>query len=114
MVVQSPLKGKYETAIDRDSAYERLRAREKAAADELAKAESASANTDLRIDPDEFKKARRYDGGSRSDEGKTKRTSSSRSDSIGETFAKSFARQLGSKTGQAIVRGVLGSIFKSR
>lgn len=114
LLVQSPLKGKYDTAIDRDSAYERLRAREKAAAEEVRKDDRASGSTDLRIDPDEFKQARRYDGGSRSGDRQTKRTSSSRSDSIGEAFAKSFARQLGSKTGQAIVRGVLGSIFKSR
>lgn len=113
LMVQSPLKGKYDTPIDRDSAYERLRAREKAAAEEVAKADTQLGNTDLRIDPGEFKQARRYDGG-RSSDAPTKRTSSSRSDSIGEAFAKSFARQLGSKTGQAIVRGVLGSIFKKR
>jgi len=29
-------------------------------------------------------------------------------------FAKSFARQLGSKSGQAVLRGVLGSIFGKR
>ena len=37
-----------------------------------------------------------------------------RSDSVTEAFAKSFARQLGTKSGQALVRGVLGSLFKSR
>ena len=41
-------------------------------------------------------------------------TSSSRSDSLGEAFAKSLARQIGGKAGQAIVRGVLGSLFRSR
>lgn len=111
LVAQSPLKGKYDTPIDRDSAYERLRARgEKAAAEAEA---PASGSTDLRIDPGEFSRARRYDGRDDRKDTTTKKTSS-RSDSIGEAFAKSFARQLGSKTGQAIVRGVLGSIFKSR
>ena len=42
------------------------------------------------------------------------RSSASRSDSIAEVFGKSLARQLGSKAGQQIVRGVLGSLFKSR
>lgn len=116
LIAMSPLKGKYDTLIDRDSAYERLRARAAKAAQEANKAEPVVAkdDTNLRIDPDEFRNARRYDGTT------SRRTStepvkrSSRSDSIGETFAKSFARQLGSKAGQAIVRGVLGSIFKSR
>ncbi len=111
ILAQSPLKGKYDTPIDRDSAYERLRAREVQAAE--AAAAPQQANTDLRIDPDEFSRARRYDR--RTDDAPPPRKkTASRGDSIGEAFAKSFARQLGSKTGQAIVRGVLGSLFKSR
>ena len=39
---------------------------------------------------------------------------SSRGDSIVEAFGKSLARQLGTKTGQAIVRGVLGSLLRGR
>lgn len=119
LIVASPLKGKYDTPIDRDSAYERLRDRAQKAAAEAAKAEEqASApvggGDDLRIDPGEFSRARRYDGGTTTSARKTTTTRSSRSDSIGETFAKSFARQLGTKSGQAIVRGVLGSLFKKR
>ena len=117
LMVMSPLKGKYETVIDRDSAYERLRAREqKAAAEAAAEAETAAprrGETDLRAEDDGFNKGRRYDGGSRSPAPKTTSTRRS-SDSIGEAFAKSFARQLGTKSGQAIVRGVLGSLFKKR
>jgi DNA helicase HerA-like ATPase len=119
LIVASPLKGKYDTAIDRDSAYERLRERAQKAAAEAAKAEEQSntpvgGSDDLRIDPGEFSRARRYDGGTTTTARKTTTTRSSRSDSIGETFAKSFARQLGTKSGQAIVRGVLGSLFKKR
>jgi hypothetical protein len=33
---------------------------------------------------------------------------------VAEAFAKSFARQLGSRSGQALVRGVLGGLFKGR
>ena len=119
LIVASPLKGKYDTPIDRDSAYERLRDRAQKAAAEAAKAEEQTSapvggGDDLRIDPGEFSRARRYDGGTTTSARKTSTTRSSRSDSIGETFAKSFARQLGTKSGQAIVRGVLGSLFKKR
>ena len=109
LVTQSPLRGKYDVAVDRDSAYERLRAREQQAAEAAL---PKSGSTDLRIDPDEFSRGRRYDG--RTEREPAPKKSASRGDSVSEAFAKSFARQLGSKTGQAIVRGVLGSLFKSR
>ncbi|NEX44924.1 helicase HerA-like domain-containing protein [Pseudotabrizicola algicola] len=120
LMVMSPLRGKYDSMIDRDSAYERLRAREQKAAAEAAAAETQAApprrgETDLRPDSDGFSKARRYDGGDTTRTAAPKpRTSSRSSDSVGEAFAKSFARQLGTKSGQAIVRGVLGSLFKKR
>ena len=105
LIAASPVAGKYDTTIDRDSAWERLRARSERAAKEAAEA-AAQAEEDKR----EFDRARRYDGKT---EAAPKR-SSSRSDSIGTAFAKSFARQLGTKSGQALVRGVLGSIFGKR
>jgi DNA helicase HerA-like ATPase len=69
VMAASPVKGKYDVVLDRDSAYG------KGYADEKPK------------------------------------RGSSRSDSIGTTFAKSMARQLGTRSGQALVRGILGSIF---
>jgi DNA helicase HerA-like ATPase len=105
VVAASPVAGKYDTAIDRDSAWERLRARAERTAKEAAEAK-AQAGEEKR----EFDRASRYDGKT---EAAPKR-SSSRSDSIGTAFAKSFARQLGTKSGQALVRGVLGSIFGKR
>ena len=60
----------------------------------------------------EFERARRYDGKGYAEE--KPRSRSSRSDSIGTAFAKSFARQLGTRSGQALVRGILGSIFGKR
>jgi DNA helicase HerA-like ATPase len=109
LMAGSKLGAKYTTTIDRDSAYERLRARAEKAAHALAQTEAEETR---RVEEDrEFRNARRYDGGAARTESAPKRASSSRSDSIGEAFAKSFARQLGSRTGQAVVRGVLGSIF---
>jgi DNA helicase HerA-like ATPase len=116
LMAGSPIAGKYEAEIDRDSAYERLAARADAAAKEAAAAEAAEAKATLdakefQIDAREFNSARRYDG--RKSAPKTTSRKSS-SDGIGTAFAKSFARQLGTKSGQAIVRGILGSLFKSR
>ncbi|WP_233192694.1 helicase HerA-like domain-containing protein [Acidimangrovimonas sediminis] len=119
VIAASPIAGKYDTVVDRDSAYERLQARAKAAADEAEKAAAAEAPSGSAAQLDEaFNSARRYNpraGGASS--GASKRISSSRasrSDSIGTAFAKSFARQLGSRSGQALVRGILGSLFKAR
>ncbi|AZL60946.1 DUF853 family protein [Tabrizicola piscis] len=104
VMAASPVAGKYDVAVDRDSAWERLRARADKAAQ--AAAETEARETEAR----EFEKARRYDGKTEA----APKKSASRSDSIGTAFAKSFARQLGTKSGQAIIRGVLGSIFGKR
>jgi DNA helicase HerA-like ATPase len=115
LIANSPMGAKYNTVADRDSAYERLRARADHAAQEANAAEAQSRQQTEQTDP-EFRNARRYDGGSagRTSPVGPKKANSSRSDSIGETFAKSFARSLGSRTGQAVIRGVLGSLFRSR
>jgi DNA helicase HerA-like ATPase len=109
----SGLGAKYDTAIDRDSAHERLRARAERAARDAAEAEERTEAEER-----EFARARRYDADDRAGEPAPRRAiasrTSGRSDSIGTAFAKSFARQLGTKSGQAIVRGVLGSIFGRR
>ena len=115
LIAMSPVAGKYDKLIDRESAFELLQARTEAAAREAAEAEAeAQRQAQTAQDaPREFQSARRY---SPATQPKTTRraTSSGRSDSVAETFAKSFARQLGTKSGQAIIRGVLGGIFKSR
>ena len=117
----SGLGAKYDMPIDRDSAYERLRAKAERAARDAAEAEERA----LRAEEEEreFARARRYDADDSDARGTSRRStpnrstpsrSTGRSDSIGTAFAKSFARQLGTKSGQAIVRGVLGSIFGRR
>ena len=120
LMAGSGMGAKYDTAIDRDSAYERLRAKSERAARDTAAAEEREARA--KEEEREFSRARRYDGSPTGDGRDTASTSrrtttsksSSRSDSIGEAFAKSFARQLGTKSGQAVLRGVLGSIFGKR
>ncbi|WP_411836764.1 helicase HerA-like domain-containing protein [Paracoccus sp. ME4] len=101
---------KYDAPLDRDSAYEML-ARKTTAAAEAAERRPA--------DDDLFDMPAR-DGSAPGGRGrpyqapKPKAPSRGRSDSIVETFGKSLARQLGNRTGQALVRGVLGSLIRKR
>lgn len=111
IMASSEMGRKYRDAVDRDSAYERLRAKAERAAQEAQQQEQTDARR--RAEDGEYRNARRYDGGGTATETPKKRsTTAGRSDSIGEAFAKSFARSLGSKSGQAVIRGVLGSIFR--
>ena len=110
IIAASALAGKYNQTVDRDSAYERLRAKAGRAA-ESATSDQRSRQSEL----PEFQNARRYGEGDSQRSTTTRSTGgSSRNDSLGEAFAKSFARQLGTRTGQAVVRGILGSIFGRR
>ncbi len=108
IIAGSALAARYSQTIDRDSAFERLQGRAQAAAAEAAraKADAEAASAEER----QYRNARRYD------DALPRRTATrtSRSDSLVQTFGKSVVRQLGTKTGQAIVRGILGSLFKSR
>ena len=90
---QSPLAGRYDKMVDRDSAHEELTARLDKALKETEAAEEAARRE---------KEARRN------------RPRTSNRQSVGEAFTKSIARAIGSRVGRQIVRGVLGSIFKGR
>ncbi|WP_420851708.1 helicase HerA-like domain-containing protein [Qingshengfaniella alkalisoli] len=111
ILAASAMAGKYDTAVDRESAFEMLKARADAAAKEAGKTETRLDESDP--SDREFSQARRYNG-TRVGRSTKARSRSSRSDSVTEAFAKSFARQLGTQSGRAIVRGVLGGLFKGR
>nr|WP_044007478.1 helicase HerA-like domain-containing protein [Jannaschia sp. CCS1] len=108
----SPVAGKYDTVQDRESAYEILQKRASEAAQEAEKAEEQEEQAEAA--EREYRAGRRYTGGSVSRSTSKPRRRSSRSDSIGTTFAKSFARQMGSRSGRAVVRGILGGLFRGR
>ncbi|MFV0301836.1 MAG: helicase HerA-like domain-containing protein [Paracoccus sp. (in: a-proteobacteria)] len=116
----SPMGMKYDKPVNRESAQELLAKRAEEAARESADAGAAGNDDDLWKMDRELKQARRYNPGIQIKQGSTRSGSSgsgsrsSRSDSIAEVFGKSLARQLGTKSGQALVRGVLGSLFRGR
>lgn len=95
LINRSPLKGMYEQAVDRESAYELLKQREKALIEQREK---------------QARKAEQEEHVTRSQ----RRTGSSRRQGAGEAFAKSVARAIGSGLGRQIVRGILGSIIGGR
>jgi hypothetical protein len=92
----SGLAGTYDKPVDRESAYERLKGRAKAAAGGAAPAAGGSWADSVK---DSL-------GGLLSGSG--------RKDSIVEAVAKSAARTVGSTIGREIVRGVLGSLLGGR
>ncbi len=108
VIANSHLAGLYEAEQDPESAFEILSKRAEKAAAEAAKAEADEAAREEQEKM--FKKARQYDGYSRS----SSRRSSSRSDSIGKTLAKTMIKQLGTREGKKLIRGVLGTIFTGR
>jgi uncharacterized protein len=114
VLAASPMGAKYDLGLDRESAKEILAKRaDQAAQESLAAKQNVGADDDLfDMSRDEYQNARRYEPRQEAASGSRRR--SSRSDSIAETFGKSLARQLGTKSGQALVRGVLGSLFRGR
>ncbi|MBV0892420.1 DUF853 domain-containing protein [Paracoccus sp. Z118] len=107
IVAASPLGLKYGRRLDRESAHEVLTARAQAAT-------AATAEDDpFRMDPPgaTHARGRRYrPSAERGDKPAPRR----QSDSLGMAFGKSLARQLGTRAGQALVRGVLGSLARKR
>jgi DNA helicase HerA-like ATPase len=86
---RSPFKGRYDTIVDRESAYELLKTRAE----------------ELQMQQDEAMRVKA------AQEAQAKPVRSSKKQGIGDAFLKSTARSIGSYVGRQIIRGVLGSIF---
>ncbi len=97
IIAQSTLNGKYEQAVDRESAYELLQKK----AEEAAKAREAE---------EAAKEAEKQ----RAEEEKRRRRSKNDPEDLLGNLANSAAKAIGSRAGREIVRGLLGSIFGGR
>lgn len=93
---RSPLRGRYDETVDRESAYELLKKRE----EELEAKRQQEAEEEARREEVER-------------EAREKKRASNRQ-SIGESFLKSVVRTVGTQIGRSIVRGILGSISGKR
>lgn len=105
----SPVRGKYDTRLDRETAYEILRARAQKAAAEAETAEAAveEASAGER----DYQAGRRYSG-TRVTRSTSRRTS--REQNFGEAMTKMVMKELTGTTGRKLVRGILGGLFKGR
>ncbi len=92
---RSPIKGRYDTALDRESAYELLVERE---AKLVEKRQEAAAELE------------REKAAIKAEKALNKRSGRKRQ-SAGETFIKSIARSFGSQIGRSLIRGILGSLI---
>lgn len=106
----SPLSGKYDTPIDRDSAAEILAAKAEAAAAEAEAAELAE-EAEPQLQLREFKQARRFDAPK---VGRSSSRSRKAEEGFGSIVANLVVKELKGTTGRRIVRGVLGGLFKGR
>jgi len=106
----SPMAGKYDTRLDRKSAFEMLTKRAADAAEAAEKAEAAEEAAEEK--EREHKKARRYTG--KQVERSTSRRKPSSGNGFGMALATVVAKELKGTTGRRIVRGLLGGLFKGR
>ncbi len=90
LVRGSPVAGKYDTPVDRESAYEKLRGRTEAKPAEPQ--HSANPVSDILF-------------------GKTGPRGGRQSQGILEAMSKSAARSIGSELGRQVLRGILGSVL---
>ena len=93
---RSPLKGRYDTLIDRESAFELLKKR----AEEIARVDLAE-----KAQAEQEKMARKEESQG------NMWTGNSRRQGVGEAIVKSVVRSVGSSLGRQIVRGILGSLL---
>jgi uncharacterized protein len=100
MINSSPLFGKYEDLIDRESAYEQLKSR--------------SGRLMQRGESDAKLPSKGQVPGEQGWGLPDILTGTGRKDGVLEALAKGAARTIGSSIGRQIVRGILGTIFKGR
>ncbi|RYH03440.1 DUF853 family protein [Salipiger sp. IMCC34102] len=108
LMATNPMQAKYKNAIDRESAFEMLRARADTAAREARQAEAREENAEA--EERAYRKARRYEG-PRSGRSASRTT---KEHGIGEAITSVVIKELKGTTGRRIVRGILGGLFKGR
>ena len=104
VISNSPISGQYDETVDRESAYEVLKARALQKTQQENAAQKEEAWT-VRVPDNPAPRSRKTT---------TSTARSSNRQSVAETLAKSVARSVGSSLGRQIVRGLLGSLLGGR
>ena len=104
----SPMAGKYDLRLNRDSAAEMLRRKADAAAREVEQEQSKAE-----ADADGLRNARRYDG-NRDDRPASRNNRADDAGGFGGKLASVVVKELTGTTGRRIVRGILGGLFRGR
>lgn len=110
IMAASPMAGKYDERLDRNSAAEMLAKKAEDAAKAAEEAEAAEEK--LEAEEREHAKGRRYSG--KEVERSSSRRSSRSGGGLGGTIASVVAKELKGTTGRRIVRGILGGLFRGR
>jgi hypothetical protein len=106
----SPLAGRYDAVVDRESAHEVLARRAAGAAAGGAGDPFDAWNRGADAGGG-YRQGRPW-GGAAKPPPEPKRQPARRGDTAGEAFVKSLARAVGSRAGQALIRGVLGGLTR--
>jgi len=113
MVSTSPLSGKYDTTVDRESAEETLNARAQAAADAAAAAAAKAAAE--KAAADQAKEQVRAAAAAEKEQARLereRRANPSFADQITNQFGKTLQRQLVNRVTTSLIRGVLGGLLR--
>ena len=114
LIAASPIAGFYEKAVDRESAYEKLKGRAEATPPAEQKPPWQREAPASRRAP---QPEQRSDGGSLANDilfGRRGPRGGKQSTGLIEAMANSAARSMGSQAGRALIRGVLGSLLGGR
>ncbi|MBN2907161.1 MAG: DUF853 family protein [Rhodobacteraceae bacterium] len=111
LMAASPMAGKYDRTLDRDSAQEMLARRAEAAARDAIQAEEREAEAEAA--EREYRTARRYSG-TRVPRSSSRSSRQKTPDSLGGALGQALIKELSGTTGKRLVRGILGGLFKGR
>jgi DNA helicase HerA-like ATPase len=115
LIAESPLAGFYEKAVDRESAYEKLKARAEAATPRQRESRQRDASVPSGESPSRAPQG--SDGGSLASDilfGRRGPRGGRQTQGLIEAMANSAARSVGSQAGRSLIRGLLGSLLGGR
>jgi DNA helicase HerA-like ATPase len=110
LILESPIAGQYDETVDRESAFEMLQKKAKAAVDAEETAQQEDAGRSRWTIPG----FGNDDGAPQPAGRRAPAPRASNRQSVAEAAIKSVVRSVGSSVGRAIVRGILGSLSKGR